>query len=100
MLNRKPMISHKEFMRFAIPDETNTNRFVLYGECTECYKGFMESYSTKRSVKRAYAHAQKKVPLCCPNAGYTIGWVSGSVKEEIVKQPKGIVNQSNGIVNQ
>jgi len=97
MLNRKPMISHKEFMRFAIPDETN---FVLYGACTECNKGFMEDYSTKRSVKRAYAHAQKKVPLCCPNAGYTIGWVSGSVKEEIVKQPKGIVNQSKGIVNQ
>jgi hypothetical protein len=97
MLNRKPMISHKEFMRFAIPDETN---FVLYGACKECHKGFMESYSTKRSVKRAYAHAQKKVPLCCPNAGYTIGWVSDSAKEEIVKQPKGIVNQSNGIVNQ
>jgi hypothetical protein len=97
MLNRKPQISHKEFMRFAMPDETN---FVLYGECTECNKGFMESYSTKRSVKRAYAHAQKKVPLCCPNAGYTIGWVSGSVKEEIVKQPKGIVTQSNEIVNQ
>jgi len=100
MLNRKPMISHKEFMRFAIPDEMKTNQFVLYGECTECHKGFMESYSNQRSVKRAYAHAQKKVPLCCPNAGYTIGWVSGSAKEEIVKQPKGIVNQSKGIVNQ
>jgi len=94
------MISHKEFMRFAIPDETSINRFVLYGECTECHKGFMESYSNQRSVKRAYAHAQKKVSLCCPNAGYTIGWVSGSVKEEIVKQATNNVNQSNGIVNQ
>ena len=97
MLNRKPMLSHKELMKFSLPAQTN---FVLYGECTKCHKSFMEDYSTERSVKRAYARAQKKIPLCCPNAGYTIGWVSGSTKEEIVKQPKGIVTQSKGIVNQ
>jgi hypothetical protein len=74
--------------------------YILYGKCAKCHKGFERRYATKKGVKCAYTRARKKVPLCCPNAGYTIGWVSGSVKEEIVKQPKGIVNQSKEIVNQ
>ena len=74
--------------------------YILYGECAKCHKGFERRYATKKGVKCAYTRARNKRYSCCTDESYTIGWGYDFAQEAIVKQPKGIVNQSNGIVNQ
>jgi hypothetical protein len=46
--------------------------WIMYCGCP--HKGFVKRYATRRAVMRAVCYARKKVPLCCTDERYKIGW--------------------------